>query len=78
MATLNIKNLSDSLHEKLRARAKRDRRSLAQEVIQILAQATEEPSPLSILGPVTGARVRRLSGTRCRGVTDGETAIRKV
>lgn len=49
MATLNVKNLPDSLYKKLRARAKRDRRSLAQEVIQILAQATEEPTPLSIL-----------------------------
>lgn len=49
MATLNVKNLPDSLYQKLRIRAKRDRRSLAQEVIQILTQATEESSPLSIL-----------------------------
>lgn len=49
MATLNIKNLPDSLYRKLRTRAKRDRRSVAQEVIHILSQATEEPSPLSIL-----------------------------
>ncbi len=49
MATLNVKNLPDSLYKKLRARAKRDRRSLAQEIIQILTQATEEPTALSIL-----------------------------
>jgi plasmid stability protein len=49
MATLNVKNLPDSLYQKLRMRAKQDRRSLAQEVIQILTQATEESSPLSIL-----------------------------
>lgn len=49
MATLNIKNLPDSLYRKLRARAKRDRRSVAQEVIHILSQATEESAPLSIL-----------------------------
>lgn len=49
MATLNIKNLPDPLYKKLRARAKRERRSVAQEVIRILAQATEEPTPLSIL-----------------------------
>jgi plasmid stability protein len=49
MATLNIKNLPDSLYRKLRARAKRERRSITQEVIRILAQATEEPTPLSIL-----------------------------
>ena len=50
MATLNIKNLPDPLYKKLRARAKRERRSVAQEVIRILAEATEERAPLSILG----------------------------
>lgn len=49
MATLNIKNLPDPLYRKLRARARRERRSVAQEVIQILSQVTEEPKPLSIL-----------------------------
>lgn len=49
MATLNIKNLPDPLYKKLRARAKRERRSVAQEVVQILSRATEEPAPLSIL-----------------------------
>lgn len=49
MATLNVKNLPDPLYKKLQARARRDRRSLAQEIIQILTQATEEPPPLSIL-----------------------------
>ncbi len=50
MATLNIKNLPDALYRKLRARAKRERRSVAQEVIQLLIKATEEPSSISILG----------------------------
>ena len=49
MATLNIKNLPNPLYKKLQDRAKRERRSVAQEVIQILTQATEEPEPLSIL-----------------------------
>ncbi len=49
MATLNIKNLPEPLYRKLRARAKRERRSLAQEVIHILSQATEEHARLSIL-----------------------------
>lgn len=49
MATLNIKNLPNPLYKKLRALAKRERRSVAQEVIQILTQATEEPESLSIL-----------------------------
>jgi len=49
MATLNIKNLPDPLYRKLRARARRLRRSVAQEVIHILSEATEEPARLSIL-----------------------------
>lgn len=49
MATLNIKNLPDKLYKKLQARAKRERRSVAQEVTQLLAAALETPEPLSIL-----------------------------
>lgn len=49
MATLNIKGLSDRLYRKLRSRAKRNHRSIAQEVTEILTRALEEPSQLSIL-----------------------------
>ncbi len=49
MATLNIKNLPDALYRKLQVRAKRQRRSVAQEVTQILSDALEVPKPLSIL-----------------------------
>lgn len=49
MATLNVKNLPDGLYRKLQARAKRQRRSVAQEVTQILSEALESPTPLSIL-----------------------------
>ena len=49
MATLNIKNMPDALYRKLKARAKRERRSVAQEVTQLLAQALEPPAALSIL-----------------------------
>lgn len=48
MATLNIKNLPDPLYEKLKARARRERRSVAQEVTGILAAALDTPS-LSIM-----------------------------
>ena len=41
MATLNIKNMSDSLYKKLQARAKRERRSVAQEVTHLLSEALE-------------------------------------
>lgn len=49
MATLNVKNLPDGLYRKLKARAKRERRSVAQEVAVLLAEALEPPATLSIL-----------------------------
>ena len=49
VATLNIKNMPDSLYKKLQSRAKRDRRSVAQEVTHLLSEALEVPKPLSIL-----------------------------
>jgi plasmid stability protein len=49
MAILNIKNLPEALHRKLRERARRQRRSLSQEATQILADALEVGEPLSIL-----------------------------
>lgn len=49
MAVLNIKNLPDALYKKLQARAKRERRSVAQEVTQLLSEALETAKPLSIL-----------------------------
>ncbi len=49
VATLNIKNLPDALHEKLKARARRERRSVAQEVTFLLSAALDTPPPLSIM-----------------------------
>jgi plasmid stability protein len=49
MATLNIKNLPDRLYKKIQARANREHRSIAQEVIHILSTATETTDSLSIL-----------------------------
>ena len=49
MAILNIKNLPDSLYRKLQARARREHRSVAQQVTVMLAEQLESPKPLSIL-----------------------------
>ena len=49
MATLNVKNMPDALYEKLKARAKHQRRSVAQEVTSLLAAALDSPAPLSIM-----------------------------
>ena len=49
MATLNIKNLPDGLYRKIQARARREHRSVAQEVTRILEQAVVTPEALSVL-----------------------------
>lgn len=62
VATLNIKNLPESLYRKLQARARRRRRSTAQEVTHILEEALTTGDPLSIL------ELRGLGKERWRGV----------
>ena len=49
MATLNVKNFPDTLYKKLQAQAKRERRSVAQEVTRLLTGALNSPKRLSIL-----------------------------
>lgn len=49
MATLNIKNLPDSLYESLKLRAESQHRSVAQEVTHILSEVLAADEPLSIL-----------------------------
>jgi plasmid stability protein len=68
MATLNVKHLPDALYRKLKARAKRERRSVAQEVTVLLSQALESSPPLSIL------ELRGLGKDLWRGV-DGASHV---
>jgi plasmid stability protein len=49
MAILNIKNFPEDLYKKLQARAKREHRSIAQEVTHLLSDVLESPKLLSIL-----------------------------
>ena len=49
MATLNVKNVPERLHQKLKLRARRQLRSVSQEVIRILSDAVDEAPPSSIL-----------------------------
>lgn len=42
MATLNVKNFPDDLYERLRARAERENRSIAQEISHLLGTALPE------------------------------------
>ena len=49
MATLNIKAFPDALYRKLQTRARRERRSVAQEVTHLIDAALTVSKPLSIL-----------------------------
>lgn len=49
MATLNIKNFPDRLHRRIKRRAAGNRRSLAQEVVHLLDEATAETPRVSLL-----------------------------
>jgi plasmid stability protein len=49
MAILNVKNLPDGLYRKLKARARANHRSVAQEITHLLAAALEKAEPLSLL-----------------------------
>jgi plasmid stability protein len=49
MATLNVKNLPDALYRRLQRRARRQHRSVAQEVTHILATLLSAPEPTSVL-----------------------------
>jgi plasmid stability protein len=49
IATLNVKNFPDALYKKLQMQAKRERRSVAQEVTRLLIGALDSPKRLSIL-----------------------------
>jgi plasmid stability protein len=49
VAVLNVKSVPDKLYRKLQARAKRERRSVTQEVLEILDQALNESPRLSIM-----------------------------
>ncbi len=66
MAILNVKQVPDGLYRKLKARAKRERRSVAQEVVVLLEQALEERPPVSILD------LRGLGKDLWRGIDAGE------
>lgn len=73
MATLNIKNLPDSLYEALKARAESEHRSVAQEVTHLLTQALAAREPLSIL-ELQGLGKELWSGIDAAGHVENERA----
>ncbi len=49
MSVLDIKNFPDELYEELRKRAKKEHRSVSQQVIHLLSETLEPAEPTSIL-----------------------------
>ena len=49
MATLNIKNFPDRLYRKIKQRAGKNRRSITQEVVQLLDEAVNSAPRMSLL-----------------------------
>jgi len=49
VATLNVKKFPDDIYLQLQSMAEREHRSVAQQVIHLLARAAEEDAKLSIL-----------------------------
>ena len=45
MATLHVQNVPDDLYERLKLRARAEKRSLSAEVVSLLEQAIGEPPP---------------------------------
>lgn len=71
MATLNIKNLPDTLYRELRKRAAEQHRSVAQEVTHLLSEALERREPLSIL-QLKGLGKERWAGVDAAEHVDAE------
>ncbi len=71
MATLNVKNLPDALYRKLKKRAENQRRSIAQEVTQILADALADRESFSIL-ELRGLGKQQWEGTDAADHVAGE------
>jgi len=73
MATLNIKDFPDPLYRKLKAHARREHRSIAQQVIHLLTEDLVRRRPVSILG-LKGLGKEAWSGVDAVGHVERERA----
>ena len=80
MAVLNVKNFPDALYKKLKARAKREHRSVAQEVTHLLSDALETAKPLSILElkGLGKEHTNRLFPARARPILAAQVVLRQI
>ena len=71
MATLNVKDFPDPLYRKLRQRARREKRSIAREVVHLLSRILEDIGPLSLL------ELRGLGKAHWQGVDPAQHVARE-
>jgi plasmid stability protein len=76
MSILHVRNVPESLYERLQRRAEAERRSLSAEVITLLSKALEEEekSPQVTLAAI---RSRRFFRPADAGAPDGTTMLRR-
>ena len=75
MASILIKDVPDGLHAKLKARAQQKRRSMAKELLEILAGTLDDRA-----GPPSLAEIDRLRVSGARPLTQDvlDTALRRA
>jgi plasmid stability protein len=66
--SLSIKNVPDDVVDRLRARAKRNRRSLQGELLAVVEQAAVQPAPLALTEIYQRARARGITSERNESV----------
>ena len=76
MAILHVRNVPEDLYNRLKQRAKAQRRSLSAEVISLLEWALQE-SERSTLSTLSSIRARRSFNPAAAGAPDSTTLLRQ-
>lgn len=76
MAILYVRNVPEDLYDRLKQRAKAQRRSLSAEVISLLEWALQE-AERSTLSTLSNIRVRRSFRSTAAGAPDSTTLLRQ-
>ncbi len=76
MSILHVRNVPKELHDRLKARAEAQRRSLSAEVITLLEWAVEQAERAST-SPLASIRQRRFFAPHAVGAPDSTTLLRE-
>lgn len=75
MASLTLKNIPDSLLERLRARAAEDRRSVTQEMIHLLERSLEAAPEQTHRDALAAARAQAEAWSRLAGRWESDQSV---